>query len=147
MTHAPGTPTVAVTNIDDAAAALRRHGGRLSASRRAVLEALFAADAPISAEDIAGSGALQPTSVYRTLESLEQIGIVRHIHLGHGPGLYALTGGDEREYLTCERCHRITAVDADALDGVRAAIERDFGYRARFTHFPIVGTCAACARD
>ena len=101
---------------------------------------------PVSAEHIARhGGGLQLTSVYRALESLEEIGIVRHVHLGHGPGLYALTGGDEREYLTCERCERVTAVSASELDGVRGAIEAGFGYRARFTHFPIVGLCADCA--
>ena len=61
------------------------------------------------------------------------------------PGLYALTGGAEREYLACERCDRVTALDAEQLDEVRALIEREFGYRARFSHFPIVGLCADCA--
>ncbi len=70
---------------------------------------------------------------------------MRHVHLGHGPGLYALTGGGEREYLVCERCDRVTALGAERLDGVREAIEREFGYRARFSHFPIVGLCADCA--
>ena len=38
--------------------------------------------------------------------------LIRHVHLGHGPGLYALAGANEREYLACERCHRVTAVEA-----------------------------------
>jgi hypothetical protein len=32
------------------------------------------------------------------------------------------------------------------LDAARELIERETGYRARFSHFPIVGTCAACLR-
>ena len=39
----------------------------------------------------------------------------------------------------------MTALEAERLDGVREAIEREFGYRARFSHFPIVGLCAECA--
>ena len=39
----------------------------------------------------------------------------------------------------------MTALDAEQLDEVRALIEREFGYRARFSHFPIVGLCADCA--
>jgi len=108
-----------------------------------VLEALFAADVPLPADAVAPG--LDRASVYRALEYLEQLGVVRHVHLGHGPGLYALTGGAEREYLVCERCDRVRAVDAEELDGVRALIEREFGYRARFSRFPVVGLCADCA--
>ena len=108
-----------------------------------MLEALFAADAPLPADAVAPG--LDRASVYRALEYLEELGVVRHVHLGHSPGLYALTGGAEREYLTCERCHRITALEAERLDEVRDLIEAQFGYRARFSHFPIVGLCADCA--
>ena len=53
--------------------------------------------APVRAEEIAaGIGGRLPrsdlASVYRNLETLENHGLVRHLHLGHGPGLYALAG-------------------------------------------------------
>jgi len=143
MTHAPNRPPLAYRDIDDVARALREAGGRFSAARRRVLEALFAAEAPLPADAVAPG--LDRASVYRALEYLEELGVVRHVHLGHSPGLYALTGGAEREYLTCERCHRITALEAERLDEVRDLIEAEFGYRARFSHFPIVGLCADCA--
>ena len=143
MTHAPNRPPLDYRDIDDVARALREAGGRFSAARRRVLEALFAAEAPLPADAVAPG--LDRASVYRALEYLEELGVVRHVHLGHSPGLYALTGGAEREYLTCERCHRITALEAERLDEVRALIEAEFGYRARFSHFPIVGLCADCA--
>jgi Fur family ferric uptake transcriptional regulator len=130
-------------DIEDVARALREAGGRFSAARRLVLEALFAADAPLPAEAVAPG--LDRASVYRALEYLEELGVVRHVHLGHSPGLYALTGGGEREYLVCERCDKVTAVDAERLDPVRDLVERELGYRARFSHFPIVGLCAGCA--
>ena len=143
MTRAPHRPPLAYRDIDDVARALREAGGRFSAARRRVLEALFDADAPLPADAVAPG--LDRASVYRALEYLEELGVVRHVHLGHGPGLYALTGGAEREYLVCERCDRVRAVDAGELDGVRALIASEFGYRARFSHFPIVGLCADCA--
>jgi len=143
MTHAPNRPPLDYRDIDDVARALREAGGRFSAARRRVLEALFAAEAPLPADAVAPG--LDRASVYRALEYLEELGVVRHVHLGHSPGLYALTGGAEREYLTCERCHRITALEAERLDEVRSLIEAEFGYRARFSHFPIVGLCADCA--
>ena len=143
MTRAHRTPPLAFRDIDDVATALRKGGGRLSATRRRVLEALFAADAPISAEAIAGSE-LEPSSVYRALEYLEEIGAVRHVHVGHGAGLYGLTVPHEHEYLVCERCHELTAVESARLDPVRDQIRALFGYEARFGHFPIVGLCARC---
>jgi Fur family transcriptional regulator, ferric uptake regulator len=143
VTHAPHRPPLAYRDIEDVARALREAGGRFSAARRGVLEALFAAERPLPADAVAPG--LDRASVYRALEYLEELGAVRHVHLGHGPGLYALTGGAEREYLACERCDRVVAVEAEQLDEVRALIEREFGYRARFSHFPIVGLCADCA--
>jgi Fur family ferric uptake transcriptional regulator len=109
-----------------------------------ILEALFAGHDPLSAEDLAGQLGLEPTSVYRNLEKLEELGAIRHVHLGHGPGLYALVGRGAREYLVCERCHRVTAVEPSALDPVRAAIRADFAFEAHFGHFPIAGICGRC---
>jgi Fur family ferric uptake transcriptional regulator len=84
-------------------------------------------------------------SVYRNLQAFEDIGLVRHVHLGHGPGLHALAVTGEREYLTCERCADYREVQPRELDAVRALIAERFGYVASFTHFPIVGLCASCA--
>ena len=72
---------------------------------------------------------------------------MRHVHLGHGPGLYALAGQRDREYLACERCGRVTSVEPAALDGVRRSIERRFGYQAQFAHFPIVGALRGVRRN
>jgi Fur family ferric uptake transcriptional regulator len=127
-----------------AAAALRERGLRLSTARRQLLEALFAADRPLSAEELAGDGDV--ASAYRNLEVLEDVGLVRHVHLGHGPGLYH-PAGREREFVVCESCGAIQAVAPDALDGVREAALAAVGYRARFTHFPLAGLCPDCLDD
>jgi len=144
------TRASAVEDLSSAMAAMRGRGLRVSAARRLVLEALLAADGPMSAEQIAeGIGGRVPSSdigsVYRNLQALEDIGVVRHVHLGHGPGLHALAVTGEREYLTCDRCADYRAVAPQELDAVRDLIERQFGYRASFIHFPIVGLCPSCA--
>jgi Fur family transcriptional regulator, ferric uptake regulator len=146
--HDAGPPLPAPT-LQAAMSALRARGLRLSAARRLVLEALFAANRPVTAECVASGldGLLPPSdlaSVYRNLETLEGLGLVRHVHLGHGPGLYALTRVREREYVACERCGGHLELPAAALDGVRAAVREACGYSAHFTHFPVVGTCPAC---
>jgi len=146
MTVAPQAPPLVCASVEDAAAVLRERGFRLTASRRLVLEALFAANDPTRAEQIASALKLDLTSVYRNLEVLERQGLVRHVHLGHGPGLYALLGHGEHEYLFCERCHAVKALSPTELDPVRDQIKDRFGYEARFTHFPITGTCSACVQ-
>ena len=70
---------------------------------------------------------------------------MRHVHLGHGPGRYELTGrssrlGDLREL------RRSTALPSPALQAIRLAVRENAGFEAAFTHFPIVGRCADCSR-
>jgi Fur family ferric uptake transcriptional regulator len=152
MTAVHPSPPLPARTLDAAVAALRAGGLRVSAARRLVLEALYAANGPVSADGIAGGldGRLPASdlaSVYRNLETLEQLGLVRHVHFGHGPGLYARAGAGEHEYLSCEGCGAHLAVPPAALDEVRGALREAFGWEARFTHFPVVGACPACARD
>jgi Fur family ferric uptake transcriptional regulator len=146
-----GAGASALPPLDAALELLRERGLRVSAARRLVLEALLVADGPMSAEQIAqGIGGRVASSdlasVYRNLQALDDVGLVRHVHLGHGPGLHALAMAGEQEYLTCERCADYRAVAPEELNAVRELIATRFGYHASFAHFPIVGLCAACAQ-
>jgi Fur family ferric uptake transcriptional regulator len=150
MTVSPDRRRVVVADLEEAIDAVRAGGLRLTAARRLVLEALLAARGPISAEDIAdGLGGRMTqsdiASVYRNLETLGGLGLVRHFHAGHGPGRYVLESRADREYLACEACGAVESVDPTALDGVRDAVRELSGFEARFSHFPIVGLCSRCA--
>ena len=152
VTVSPDRTPVVVADLDEAIEVVRRGGLRLTAARRLVLEALLTAREPISAEDIAdGLGGTMTqsdiASVYRNLETLGELGLVRHFHAGHGPGRYVLVGFGEREYLACESCGALEAVEPAALDDVRHAIREVSGFEARFSHFPIVGLCPRCAQE
>ena len=133
-TAAPSLPTILNT--------VRAHGLRVSVPRRLVLETLLAAGEPLTAEAIAGDGDL--ASTYRNLETLETIGLVRHVHLGHGPGRYELSGR-HRGWATCEACGRSTPLEPSALARIRLAVLEAAGFDAGFGHFPIVGRCADCS--
>jgi len=135
--------------MEDLEDVLRARGHRVSAARRLVLMALFAADRPVTAEEIAsGLQGQVPrsdlTSIYRNLELLEQQGLAYHLHLGHGPRHYRLVEVDEPCYVVCERCERVDSVPSSDLDAIRAAIDDRVGYHASFRHFPLVGVCRAC---
>jgi Fur family transcriptional regulator, ferric uptake regulator len=150
MTESPHAPAVSFEDVDGAIERLRDAGLRISSPRRQLLQALFEASGPVSAERLARSLAgssewVDVASVYRNLELLERLGIVRHVHLGHGPGLYALAGEGEREYLVCDRCGDARTVEAAELDAVRDEIRRAFDFEVRFSHFALTGLCARCA--
>jgi Fur family transcriptional regulator, ferric uptake regulator len=150
MTDPVQTPPLRFSESEEVFAALRGAGHRVTTPCRLVVESLFAAEGPISAQQIArdtGMPESDPSSVYRNLERLESLGVARHVHLGHGPSLYMLVGTGEREYLLCERCGRVKSVEPSELDGIRKQIEDRFGYRPRFGHFPIVGLCSECRGD
>ena len=150
MTHTHSVAPVEAPDVEAAVAALRARGLRVSAARRLVLEAFYLTEEPLTAEEVAGGlGGRIPrsdlASVYRNLEVLEELGLLRHFHLGHGPGIYARAGADAREYLVCESCHSAQAVEPKALDRARSAIKRQTGWQASFSHFPVAGLCPSCA--
>ncbi len=147
MTVAHNSPPLEAADLDSAVEAVREGGLRATTARRLLLEALWGTSEPLTAEQLSDriGASADVASVYRNLEAFERLGLIRHFHLGHGPGLYARTGLGPREYLVCDACGANRAVDPSRLDEVRELIRRDFGHKARFDHFPIAGLCPECA--
>lgn len=150
MPSASYSPPRVITDLEDAIRILRTGGHRVSASRRLTLEGLLAADGPVSAEYLASGlggriAAGDLPSAYRNLELFERLGLVTHVHIGHGPGLYALVSDDEQAYAVCESCGRLTKIGADDIEHIRVRVRGSTGFEAHFSHFPILGVCAECA--
>jgi Fe2+ or Zn2+ uptake regulation protein len=141
-------PTVQLKSADSVLRTLRERGLRISTARRMIVNFLFDVRGPVSAQQIATGLDRTPldlASVYRNLETLEEHGVVRHFHAGHGAGRYVLVSGGEREYLACDRCGAIREIDRCELDPLREAVRKRFGYEVGFTHFPMMGLCPRCA--
>jgi Fur family transcriptional regulator, ferric uptake regulator len=152
MTVSHHAVPVHVPSLAAALGTLRANGLRISSARRLVLGALFAADGPVSADEVAtGLDGRLPASdlasVYRNLDTLETLGVVRHLHVGHGPGLYALAGRHEAGYVTCDRCGCRAALEGDALAAVGDAVRAACGFDCAFDHFPLVGRCPDCVLE
>lgn len=127
---------------------LRRAGLRITRPRRAVCTVLASApEDHLSAADIAerAGGGIDPSTVYRTLESLEGLGLVHHVHLGHGPGVYHLAPIPHHHHLVCERCGRTVDIPIRDLRSAISAVTEPHGFVADDTHFAIVGRCRDCA--
>ena len=150
MTVSHRTPPLAAESVDSAVELLRARHLRVSAARRLVLEALFAADKPADRRRDrrrpGGLAARRRTSRRSTATSTRsrRSGSSATSTSATAPACYSLAAAADREFVTCEGCGAFEVVEPARLDRVRELIESELGYRARFTHFPIVGTCAAC---
>lgn len=149
MPVSPDTRPLAPASVTSALGVLRAGGHRISAARRLVLEALFAADGPASADRLAGGlGGRLPgsdlASLYRNLDTLAAAGIVEHLHVPHGPGLFVLTGRADG-WAACEGCGRVEPLDRGAAARLREAVRAVTGFESELAHFPVVGVCPACA--
>ena len=91
-----------------ALAELRRRGYRLTPQRQLVLEAVgelghATPEEIVTAVRRTASG-VNISTVYRTLELLEELGLVQHAHLGHGASTYSVTSDDDHVHLVCRDC-------------------------------------------
>ncbi|HVX17362.1 MAG TPA: Fur family transcriptional regulator [Acidimicrobiales bacterium] len=136
---------------EEIVASLRRDGGRVTATRKAVVRALLDSDDHhLTAAAVTGAvrdldPEFQESTVYRTLDRLAELGIVEHIHIGSGAAVYHLSDADHRHHhLVCDRCGRVVEVPPGLLDSVARRVERDHGFVLDAGHFALSGTCAAC---
>ena len=135
--------------LADLVVELRARGGRLTKPRVAILEALASAQHHVTGEELAGIVKhVQPNvhaaTVYRTLDTLEDIGIVYHVHLGHGPAQWHLTA-EGHQHLVCERCASVFEVTDEDFAPLQTRLADRFGFRMDPRHFAIYGLCAPCA--
>jgi Fe2+ or Zn2+ uptake regulation protein len=84
-------------------------------------------------------------TVYRTLDTLSALGVVSHVHLGHGPTAYHLASAPAHVHAQCRTCGRVVELPPDLLDPVRDAAARVAGFRLAAEHVALSGTCADCA--
>ncbi len=133
--------------LEGAADRLRSQGLRLTRQRRQVIEALARSDPPTSAEELAALlPDVHPSSVYRSLAALEEVGVIRHVHLAHGPARYEIVPAEDTRHLVCEVCGRHVVVPAGVLDDVRRRLEVEAGFVLDSVHFALTGRCVTCAR-
>lgn len=131
---------------------IRSHGLRRTPQRQATLEAVAAAAGHATAEEIVKRvrrklPAVSPSTVYRTLASLEEVGILCHAHLGHTASVYHVGTAGLHQHLVCENCGALQEVEDSMTGPFAKALEKRFGFRANFTHFAVLGLCARCTRE
>lgn len=87
------------------------------------------------------------STVYRTLEVLEDVGLVTHAHLGHGSPTYHSVDDDVHIHLVCRRCDGIDSISAAAARDFLDSLQRERGFATDVGHMAIHGLCRSCRED
>jgi Fur family transcriptional regulator, ferric uptake regulator len=130
---------------------LRAHGYRLTPQRQLILQAVAAlghgTPEEVLAEVHRTASGVNASTVYRALELLEELGLVRHTHLGHGPPTWHTVADDDHLHLVCRDCGAVTEVDASVTDALVAQLQSEQGFDTDVAHFAIYGRCADCSAN
>jgi Fur family ferric uptake transcriptional regulator len=136
---------------DDWRERLRAQGYRLTPQRELILDAVdtlgHATPDEVLAEVRKSSSALNISTVYRTLEVLEQLGLVRHAHLSDRAPTYHSVRDHEHFHLVCRNCHKVVSVDPDVLDPVLTRLRGEFAFEVDIGHLTVFGRCLDCEPD
>jgi len=127
---------------------LRSRGYRLTPQRQLVLEAVetlgHATPDDIAAEVRRVASTVNISTVYRTLELLEEVGLVTHTHLSHGAPTYHAASEQQHVHLVCRGCGRIEEVEPAVMDDVAQRLRRDIGFQVDVGHVSFFGRCRKC---
>ena len=137
-----------VSSVDDVLALVRESGGRVTNSRRLLLEAIFDDPDHHSAEDLAAivqarAPDVHLSTIYRNLEELERLGVVVHSHLGHGPATYHLAASAHCHFV-CEHCGKAVKAPDELFVNLADRAKKEFGFTIDPHHFSIFGRCRNC---
>lgn len=135
----------------DLAARLRESGLRLTPQRELILRAVeelgHATPDEVLAHVRGQVSSVNASTVYRTLEVLEELGLVRHAHLSDRAPTYHSTRGPEHFHVVCRRCGAVRSVDPAVAVPLVAALKSDHGFSVDLGHLAVFGVCAACGEE
>jgi Fur family ferric uptake transcriptional regulator len=127
---------------------LRDHGYRITPQRQLVLEAVnslgHATPEELLVEVQKTAAAVNLSTIYRTLEVLEQVGLVTHAHIGHGAPTYHSVDSDVHIHLVCDTCGSVESVEASHAADFVEMLRSETGFETDVSHVSIHGQCAAC---
>ena len=133
---------------DDWERRLRDHGFRITPQRQLVLEAVetlrHGTPEEILVEVQRTASGVNLSTIYRTLEVLEDVGLVTHAHIGHGPPTYHAVDEHVHIHLVCDRCKSVQSVPASVATSFVEQLEAEYGFRTDISHVSVHGLCESC---
>src|SRR5919201_5666119 len=124
---------------------LRRQGMRMTPQRIAIVEEIMGAPGYLVPSGViervtARVPGVSAATVYRTLERLEELGVLAHVHLESGVG-YHQVADTQHAHLICSQCGTEQEIPSQVLQRLERSLERAQGFRPDFSHHPISGLC------
>lgn len=131
---------------------LHARGLRWTPQRRVLIEVLSRSDGHVTAGELVEGcrvldPATTPSTVYRTLDVLEELGIVRHAHGADGREEFHVLPDADHGHLHCMGCRETWEIGAGEAATMVAALRADRGFAVELSHLSIAGLCRACAAD
>ncbi len=128
---------------------LSQLGYRLTPQRAMIVSAIEKSDDHISAEEIyaqivAKYPQVNISTVYRTLELLEQLGLVTETDLGGGRVRYHPVDKGHHHHLVCQECGAVIDLDDSLLASLKGTLLRQYKFVADLRHLAIFGRCSKC---
>lgn len=127
---------------------LRSSGHRLTPQRELVLAAVetlgHATPDEVYAEVRTHSDSINLSTVYRTLELLDELGLIRHAHLTDRAPTYHSARGHEHAHLVCRDCGRVISIDRAEMETTLEGLAGERGFAPDYGHLTVFGTCAEC---
>jgi Fur family ferric uptake transcriptional regulator len=129
---------------------LRERGLRWTPQRRTVIEVLAETDGHVTGAELvercrSRDPATIASTVYRTLDVLEDLGLVRHGHGADGREEYHVLPVEEHGHLHCQACGDTRQMSEAEATAVAGAVRRAGGFQIDVGHVTLVGRCADCA--
>lgn len=87
------------------------------------------------------------TTIYRTLELLEDLDLVTHVHLSHGAPTFHYTadGDDLHVHMVCRNCETVQELDTQELAPLARRLDEQYGFRLDIGHVALFGLCRGCS--
>ncbi|CAN5857937.1 Fur family transcriptional regulator [soil metagenome] len=134
----------------DIRARLRERGLRWTPQRRLLIEVMAETDGHITAVELvercrAADPETTPSTVYRSLDVLEDLGLIRHCHGMDGREEFHVLPQTEHGHLFCQSCGRSWDLEGEQAAAFTRALLRKRGFAVDLSHLSVVGLCAECA--
>jgi len=128
---------------------LSSHGYRLTAARKAILEALVACEGHVSADDLAAvvhekAPNVGRMTVYRTLDIMCQLNLIRPVYQGTGAAHFVLLHDGHHHHLICSGCDKVIEFDECMVAGMETAVSQQFNFQVQGHLLEFYGLCADC---
>ncbi len=129
---------------------LRARGLRWTPQRRLILDVITSAQGHVTGSEFVDrcrerDPDTTPSTVYRTLDVLEELGYLAHSHAADGREEYHVLPVAEHAHLHCSDCGGSWEVAADEIGGLVGSLRRDHGFAVDVAHLTIAGRCRDCA--